>query len=87
MNNTFDTRPVATKEEITALAYQIWDKAGRPAGRDLEFWLQAEDQLLSAPAAPPAHLTGTKFETMVATSKPSRSSSGMPKSRKKNARF
>jgi hypothetical protein len=32
--------------ETSLLAYQLWDKAGSPAGRDLEFWLQAEAQLL-----------------------------------------
>jgi len=30
---------------ISATAYQIWDKAGRPCGRDVEFWLEAEAQL------------------------------------------
>jgi len=32
-------------EEIARLAYQAWEKDGRPAGRDMEYWLQAETQL------------------------------------------
>jgi hypothetical protein len=32
-------------EEIANCAYLIWEKEGRPAGRDVEFWLQAEAQL------------------------------------------
>jgi hypothetical protein len=33
------------KAEIARLAFSYWEKAGRPRGRDLEFWLQAESQL------------------------------------------
>lgn len=32
-------------ELIAALAYAIWEKAGRPTGHDMEHWLQAEAQL------------------------------------------
>jgi hypothetical protein len=30
------------KQEIRARAYQLWELAGKPWGRDLEFWLEAE---------------------------------------------
>lgn len=30
------------EEEIGLIAYQIWEKEGRPHGRDLEHWLKAE---------------------------------------------
>ena len=33
---------------VSRLAYQLWENAGRPAGRDLEFWLAAENQLRAA---------------------------------------
>jgi hypothetical protein len=33
------------KEEIKARAWELWDKNGRPEGRDLEFWLQAETEI------------------------------------------
>jgi hypothetical protein len=29
-------------DQIAARAYQLWEERGRPAGRDLEFWLEAE---------------------------------------------
>lgn len=31
--------------EIRELAYRLWEEAGRPSGRQEEFWLQAEEQL------------------------------------------
>ena len=34
-----------SKEEIRARARELWEQHGRPAGRDLEFWLQAESEL------------------------------------------
>lgn len=44
------TKTVAARKEITpdiisARAYTLWEQAGRPQGRDLEYWLQAEAQL------------------------------------------
>ncbi|MGT2502103.1 DUF2934 domain-containing protein [Bradyrhizobium guangxiense] len=27
---------------MRARAYELWEQAGRPAGRELEFWLEAE---------------------------------------------
>ena len=35
-------------EEIGRLAYQIWEQRGRPNGCDMEFWLEAERQILSS---------------------------------------
>jgi hypothetical protein len=40
--------PVATppsRESIAVLACDLWDRQGRPSGRDLEFWLEAERAL------------------------------------------
>jgi hypothetical protein len=31
--------------QVRARAYELWEQAGRPAGRELEFWLEAERQL------------------------------------------
>jgi DUF2934 family protein len=31
-----------TKEAIRARARELWEQHGRPAGRNLEFWIQAE---------------------------------------------
>lgn len=33
------------QEEIRARARQLWEEAGQPAGRDMDFWLQAEREL------------------------------------------
>ena len=34
-----------TKHEIKARAPELWEQNGCPAGRDLEFWLQAESEI------------------------------------------
>lgn len=31
-------------EWIANQAYRLWEKAGRPCGRDLDFWLAAENE-------------------------------------------
>jgi hypothetical protein len=33
------------KQQIRARAHELWEQHGRPAGRDVEFWLQAESEL------------------------------------------
>jgi hypothetical protein len=33
------------RQQTRARAYQLWENAGRPPGRDQEFWLQAEREL------------------------------------------
>jgi len=45
MNTTTEQSAVLNHEAIASLACQIWEKNGRQAGRDQEFWLQAEQQL------------------------------------------
>jgi Protein of unknown function (DUF2934) len=46
MNTTAGTEsPRITNEQITARARELWQKAGSPDGRDLEFWLGAEHEL------------------------------------------
>lgn len=37
-------RPRIYEELIRLLAYQKWEQAGRPHGRDLEFWIAAEKE-------------------------------------------
>jgi hypothetical protein len=34
-----------TKEQITLRAYEIWEKNGKPSGKDQEFYEQAEKEL------------------------------------------
>ena len=38
------------ENEIRQRAREIWEEHGRPAGRDLEFWLQAEREFREAEA-------------------------------------
>jgi DUF2934 family protein len=33
------------RRKIRTRAYQLWEQAGRPSGRDWEFWLEAERQI------------------------------------------
>ena len=52
---------------VTNQAYLLWQTAGRPQGRDLEFWLQAEAQVYSGggseklPLQKPARSSATKL--------------------------
>ncbi|WP_414737773.1 DUF2934 domain-containing protein [Gemmata algarum] len=40
------TEPSAVDDEkVRALAYSLWERAGRPAGDGGEFWLRAEQEL------------------------------------------
>lgn len=39
------TTITVTTESIAARAYLLWEQAGRPHGRDVEYWLQAETQI------------------------------------------
>jgi hypothetical protein len=38
------------QDEIAICAYLIWEKEGRPFGREREHWLQAETQLFACRA-------------------------------------
>ena len=40
-----DLHAAELEEETRDRAHKLWQEAGRPEGRDLEFWLQAERQL------------------------------------------
>jgi len=37
-----------TKEQVIHRAYELWEQAGKPAGKDDEFYHQAERELQSA---------------------------------------
>ena len=48
-----------TKEQITSRAYELWEQAGKPEGRDEEFYLQAEKELQEElKREPPGSLPG-----------------------------
>ncbi len=33
------------KDKIRELAYSLWEKSGKPHGKDVQFWHEAEEQL------------------------------------------
>src|SRR5260221_12169351 len=45
---------MSRQDRIRERAYQLWEQAGRPSGRDLEHWARAEAELRVAPPAAPA---------------------------------
>ena len=42
------TRSRTTKDETAVCAYLIWEQEGKPVGRALDHWLQAELQLAAS---------------------------------------
>jgi hypothetical protein len=51
MGNTTMENP--TKEQIIHRAYELWEQAGKPEGRDQEFYHQAEQELRNADKSSP----------------------------------
>jgi hypothetical protein len=47
MNQDLPFEVAANRNDISRLAFQFWEQARCPEGRDLEFWLRAETQLLA----------------------------------------
>ncbi|MGA0595178.1 DUF2934 domain-containing protein [Enterovirga sp. CN4-39] len=46
-----DVSNQVTKEQIRTRALELWEQSGRPLGKDLGFWLQAERELKAAGAS------------------------------------
>jgi DUF2934 family protein len=63
MKNIVEQVAQVDEAAIGLLAYQLWEQAGHPAGRDQEFWFQAEKRLRAiiqpAAAAPVVRLSNT----------------------------
>jgi Protein of unknown function (DUF2934) len=51
-----------TQDQIRARAYQLWKAAGKPEGREDEFWYQAERELRSDPSNNPDEKSDTFLE-------------------------
>lgn len=45
---TPDTRTLVLHEAVSRQAEKLWERYGRPQGRDEEIWLEAERQVLGA---------------------------------------
>ena len=50
----------ASREIIRRIAYFHWLGAGRPEGRDLEFWLKAESEWIGTGYVPERECDGTR---------------------------
>jgi Protein of unknown function (DUF2934) len=64
--STDSNNPFFSHELISARARELWEKAGCPDGRDLEFWFAAESQLREErrpPSRPPMveRISGTRM--------------------------
>jgi hypothetical protein len=46
-------------EKIAKRAHELWDQAGRPEGRDDEFWHLAEQELLNEDESSPLRTPDT----------------------------
>ena len=51
-----------SEERIREKAHQLWEAAGKPEGREDEFWHQAEKELGSDPANNTEESSGTFTE-------------------------
>lgn len=56
-DQTEESGPCGTPEEIAQCAYYIWEQEGRPEDRALEHWCRAELQISGANLAPAASET------------------------------
>ena len=75
MNTNMESSVKHDEASVSRLAYQLWEDAGRPAGRDLDFWLAAEAKL-RAPVAKSAPARTEQATTKPAAMKSNRSTRG-----------
>jgi Protein of unknown function (DUF2934) len=54
--------PTPNDEQIRERAHQLWEAAGRPEGREHDFWYQAEHELKGDAANSPDEKSGTFLE-------------------------
>jgi hypothetical protein len=54
--------PGNAEEEIKKRAYEIWERHGRPKGKEDEFWQQAEQELRNEEKSSPIRTPGTRAE-------------------------
>jgi hypothetical protein len=50
LHNFPSRRESITEDEVRARAHDLWEQHGSPSGRDEEFWLRAERELIEAAA-------------------------------------
>ena len=59
MLQTEEVMAEPSKEEIEARAYQLWEQAGKPVGREKEFWRLAEQELRNEDKSSPVRTPDT----------------------------
>jgi hypothetical protein len=67
MNPDTPERGRIDRDEIALLAYYAWERDGKPSGRDLQYWLEAEIQVRAT-----RHLLAREIGVVPKASKPSR---------------
>jgi hypothetical protein len=77
-------------QEVSDRAYLLWQRAGKPEGQDLEFWLQAEAEVLgqSSSKTPPDSGRSEAIRGLVSkarTSRPIHRTSGKGPARAREA--
>lgn len=72
MNKRQHTMPPEQIQEVRGLAYHLWLQADRPQGKEIDFWLRAEHQVIQAAAEKAAHESTLKTAPVAksATKKP-----------------
>jgi Protein of unknown function (DUF2934) len=48
--------PEPTEQEIAERAFEIWERQGKPGGRENEFWRQAEAELRAGDRSHPLQM-------------------------------
>ena len=61
-----------TQEAIQERSYSIWEREGRPHGRHLEHWAQAETELLAEGAPAPKRARAKRAPSSMTNTKRSR---------------
>lgn len=62
MQTQIQTQP--GRDAIALRAYRLWEAAGRPIGRDVEHWLQAEAELRMAGRFGPPKFVAPEADAM-----------------------
>lgn len=81
MKTKVETSQESNHDEIRELAFLLWEQAGCPAGKDREFWIKAEEQIVTANGLPSPSLkatTGKAKAAIKSADKPRKKSSVMP---------
>jgi hypothetical protein len=55
---------MATEQQIRDYAHMLWEKAGKPDGREVEFWHAAEVELDAESDSPDAATVGQTVPTI-----------------------